>query len=199
MKIKNIVKALALTSFVSFAFISNANAAVISLVPNLIGYSPGDTITIGVGDTLSLTVRATEYPGGTSGGGVVVDYSAGTGFVSAATVTFPTEWNFIADSTIDNAGGTVTASTVGFPGATTATFDLAIITFTANAVGSFYMGLSELASNPFFLSDGTTLAMPTFNGANVSVVPIPPAIWLLGSGLVGLIGMARRKRNQITS
>jgi len=27
-----------------------------------------------------------------------------------------------------------------------------------------------------------------------SVVPIPPALWLFGSGLLGLIGMARRKR-----
>lgn len=29
---------------------------------------------------------------------------------------------------------------------------------------------------------------------SVSAVPIPPAIWLFGSGLIGLIGMARRKK-----
>ena len=27
----------------------------------------------------------------------------------------------------------------------------------------------------------------------VSAVPVPPAVWLFGSGLVGLIGVARRK------
>jgi hypothetical protein len=28
----------------------------------------------------------------------------------------------------------------------------------------------------------------------VSAVPIPPAVWLFGSGLLGLVGMARRKK-----
>ena len=27
------------------------------------------------------------------------------------------------------------------------------------------------------------------------VVPIPPALWLFGSGLLGLVGMARRSKN----
>lgn len=31
--------------------------------------------------------------------------------------------------------------------------------------------------------------------ADFSVVPIPPAVWLFGSGLLGLVGMARRKRS----
>ena len=30
--------------------------------------------------------------------------------------------------------------------------------------------------------------------AEVSAVPIPPALWLFGSGLLGLVGMARRKK-----
>ncbi|HIB83546.1 MAG TPA: VPLPA-CTERM sorting domain-containing protein, partial [Chromatiaceae bacterium] len=28
---------------------------------------------------------------------------------------------------------------------------------------------------------------------NVSDVPVPAAVWLFGSGLIGLVGMARRK------
>ena len=32
-----------------------------------------------------------------------------------------------------------------------------------------------------------------FAGTNASVVPIPSAVWLFGSGLIGLIGVARRK------
>jgi len=39
----------------------------------------------------------------------------------------------------------------------------------------------------------------TFSGdavlSSVTVVPIPQAVWLFGSGLIGLIGVARRKRN----
>lgn len=31
--------------------------------------------------------------------------------------------------------------------------------------------------------------------ANVSAVPVPAAVWLFGSGLIGLIGVARRKKS----
>lgn len=30
---------------------------------------------------------------------------------------------------------------------------------------------------------------------NVSAVPVPPAVWLFGTGLIGLIGVARRKKS----
>ena len=33
----------------------------------------------------------------------------------------------------------------------------------------------------------------TFNTTSISAVPVPPAIWLFGSGLLGLIGMAKRR------
>ncbi|MCP4042838.1 MAG: VPLPA-CTERM sorting domain-containing protein, partial [Gammaproteobacteria bacterium] len=29
---------------------------------------------------------------------------------------------------------------------------------------------------------------------DVSAVPVPAAVWLFGSGLIGLLGVARRKR-----
>jgi hypothetical protein len=33
-----------------------------------------------------------------------------------------------------------------------------------------------------------------FQGTVTSVVPVPPSVWLFGSGLLGLIGIARRKK-----
>jgi len=34
-----------------------------------------------------------------------------------------------------------------------------------------------------------------FNVSNVSPVPVPAAVWLMGSGLLGLVGVARRKKH----
>ena len=41
-----------------------------------------------------------------------------------------------------------------------------------------------------------TYSIPEFtqDSVSVSTVPIPAAVWLFGSGLLGLVGMARRKK-----
>ncbi|WP_415355328.1 VPLPA-CTERM sorting domain-containing protein [Halioglobus sp. Uisw_031] len=61
------------------------------------------------------------------------------------------------------------------------------------------------------LSGDTNYALRTafnYNGANevtaaattsVTVVPVPAAAWLFGSGLIGLISLARRKKHRIVS
>lgn len=54
----------------------------------------------------------------------------------------------------------------------------------------------------FFLygAQGTSMGSSYYHYAlavhdgNVGAVPIPPAIWLFGSGLLGLVGMTRRKK-----
>jgi hypothetical protein len=39
--------------------------------------------------------------------------------------------------------------------------------------------------------------MFTFTSNNVSAVPLPAAVWLLGSGLAGLVGVGRRRRSAV--
>ncbi len=40
----------------------------------------------------------------------------------------------------------------------------------------------------------TTLVGGTVNATMTPSVPVPPAVWLFGSGLLGLVGVARRKK-----
>ena len=43
-------------------------------------------------------------------------------------------------------------------------------------------------------TSGNLLGIPLHGVVEISQVPIPPAVWLFGSGLIGLIGVARRKK-----
>jgi hypothetical protein len=58
-------------------------------------------------------------------------------------------------------------------------------------------GLSSRGANIFATTGTFTLGTDgtlTFSGGSPPPVPIPAAIWLLGSGLLGLVGVSRRRR-----
>jgi hypothetical protein len=57
-----------------------------------------------------------------------------------------------------------------------------------NITYNFYDLNPDLAFNVLLTQDSDLRL--TFTNA----VPIPPALWLFGSGLLGLIGIARRKK-----
>ncbi len=75
-------------------------------------------------------------------------------------------------------------------------------------IQSEYWSATEYALNPDFTwtfimssgsqqsnnKDGSYNAWAVYDG-DVSAVPIPSAVWLFGSGLIGLIGIARRKKS----
>ena len=39
-----------------------------------------------------------------------------------------------------------------------------------------------------------SVCISMIGAANTSAIPVPAAVWLFGSGLMGLIALARRKR-----
>jgi hypothetical protein len=64
------------------------------------------------------------------------------------------------------------------------------VTATTDGVGNFTASWSALVvGGPF---NGVT-GNWTITGV-VSAVPVPAAAWLFGSGLLGLVGVARRRR-----
>jgi hypothetical protein len=68
----------------------------------------------------------------------------------------------------------------------------------ANFVGFFGLISDTAFTSLSFIDDGSagTTQSRRFaldNASTVSAVPVPAAVWLMGSGLVGLFGIARRK------
>jgi hypothetical protein len=65
--------------------------------------------------------------------------------------------------------------------------------FVANLGGT--IGGNPMIDGPFASSnanfDITTL---TLTGLTITAIPVPAAVWLFGSGLLGLVGVARRKK-----
>jgi hypothetical protein len=84
-----------------------------------------------------------------------------------------------AGGTYSNANGSIAGNKPHNPFIDqTATFTLALAGATSSTV----------------ISD-VIFSFGTQEGSNVAAVPIPAAVWLFGSGLVGLIGIARRRRS----
>jgi hypothetical protein len=82
--------------------------------------------------------------------------------------------------------------TVGFDTfATAPTGNMTIATINLTALME---GSSELVIlNSAFFDDGIDQLFPTLQPGVVNAVPVPAAVWLFGSGLLGLVGVARRK------
>lgn len=104
--------------------------------------------------------------------------------------------------TIDNTNSTLSNSVVGnVPFTTTASAPFSLndgfMVATYNADSSVFLNISDTLLN-LVQSDpsctGSCQAFSTGSWVRTSAVPVPAAVWLFGSGLLGLIGMARRKK-----
>ena len=68
------------------------------------------------------------------------------------------------------------------------------LSFTGMATGTSLLTMfdNDHPAGSWFANDGSPIIMD-YIGSSV-VIPIPAAVWLFGSGLLGLVGMARRKK-----
>ena len=159
-----------------------ALADTVDFNPNVTGVAPK----IFVGDMFSVDVVGdfTELAGG------VIDLGFDSAILQVDSVIIDPFWEFEPDPggpANGNVWPNIGFDTFGSPA--TGTFTIATINLTALALGS--SSLSVLAASEFF-STSDTLS-PTRIDGTVNVVPVPAAVWLFGSGLLGLVGVARKK------
>ena len=156
--------------------------------------------TVVSGTTFNISVVGRDFTAGTFGGGFSLAWDPGILTLDSYSRTFPGDLILGDPGTLDNVAGTLTGVGVeSLSGTAGPDFDIALLTFSALNVGisptdvsiGFFAG-----GQPRRWSDlnGVDTA-PTFVSGTVTVnpVPVPAAVWLFGSGLLGLIGVARRR------
>jgi hypothetical protein len=183
---------------------------------NTIQVNPG-SITVPNGSSFDLTVAGAGFTDFTSGGSFILDWDP-----TYLTLT-TSELELVGDGSFDPVSGTFDFGTIGLNGfdignvtvydlvsglieinvstgfgpAKTGDFDIAALSFLAISpittdavitVGGLLWN-DAITGNPL-------VNQPNFVGASVTIeaVPVPAAVWLFGSGLIGLVGVARRKQ-----
>ena len=182
--------------FVSLVAASVANAATVSVNP------ASQTVT--VGSSFSLTVSGSDFLDGAIAGGFLMSWDPTT--VQLDTTALDVlGGGYLGPSFTDLLGYTATANTLDVSAAVSlllppvgvggTAFDFITLNFTALAPLGSDINIGVGAGGPW--QDGLLQNVnPTYVGATVTVgaVPVPAAVWLFGSGLLGLVGVARRRQ-----
>ena len=114
---------------------------------------------------------------------IVISYTDGTNTTAEIDMSgWRVAWS--ADPSIDMGAGAPAAFTYDNT-AKTYSFDYTAVVPSGGFSGTQY----DLHLEGTFAGDITTIIQP-------SAIPVPAAVWLFGSGLLGLVGVARRKRQQ---
>jgi hypothetical protein len=182
---------LKLCLLICFCLISGfANAATITYTP----LNP----TVTLGDPVTLSIIGEDFTELTNGGNVDLSWDntiLTLDSISDVVITFP--GNFNGKSLTDSDTIHLSLGDIFGSGPFGPDFNIADILFTATGVGISPISFGTTLTN-WVVGDSSTLysPQPTFVGGNVTVnaVPIPGALWLLGSGLIGMVGIRRKLR-----
>ena len=183
-----------------------------TLLASAIALSMGSAVTV---QAATITITNMDFGGIYAASGTM--NSAGTGIMNSVDPFFYQPWTATQKNWFDTHSSTLTWSggtASGAFGAFTYTFHL---TGTQVAAGTFFdwSGNNGIPVLTIYsgcdtgVCSGASLGMatapfpgqqPGFNGTSADAfpvsgsVPVPAAVWLMGSGLLGLVGVARRRK-----
>jgi hypothetical protein len=114
-------------------------------------------------------------------------------FDGSATLTADLNWIDIA--TFGTAGslnttGTANLSNIAYSGGNG---DLLALVNLGGGINTASFQFTSPATLTDLFTTSTTVTSTSFSGS-ITAVPVPAAVWLFGSGLLGLVGIARRKK-----
>jgi hypothetical protein len=187
-----------LLGLVSLFMASAANAATISVNPAVTNVSVGDVFTLTVSGDFSAE-------GTTFGGGVILGWDTTKVQLNddLATTRAGIEADLIANNWIlPNAGNlTVTANSISvdvlnFFGQAPIfdIFSLDLVAVPPPSSGPITITASNLsAATGGWDNAAVDFVGATINVSDVATVPVPAAAWLFASGLLGMVGVARRR------
>jgi len=150
-----------------------------------------------VDQQFSLDIVATDFPS-TFGGSILINFDPD--MISVSNINMASPWEGFSILPSENSGiGTATlllqAPTMDWP---IGDFVFATVVFTALGEGTTELALSTYDQLPLSTSGPHGLTPIDFGtmstNVTVSAVPIPAAIWLLLSGIIGLFSVAHKKR-----
>lgn len=142
---------------------------------------------------------------GVVAGDINLGFSNGTGAATSITLTsFPGSFGALPEGNVATSWAGQVANSFTLVGGVITTYDFMAITGPAYSGTELCLNNSANSNNGFgrgcpsglsYLGDGSVHTSAwVFSGINVSSVPVPAAAWLLGSGLLGLVGVARKSK-----
>ena len=152
-----------------------------------VGFNPSPSI-VAPSETFNVDIVGigfTELSGG------VIDLGFDSTNVQINSVTIDPFFDFLPDGGGPAVGDIWSGIAFDVFANAPATGDFTIATINLTAIGSAASSLTILPTSAFFST--TAQLAPILTDGSISAVPVPAAVWLFGSGLLGLIGIARRK------
>jgi len=165
---------------------------------NSVGFAEPNPIETGGASTLTLNIVATSFTDTVDAGSFNFTWDPGVLAFTGGTITYPNADPFFSFFDDTNAATGVVEVFVGSLVSATGNFDIATINFNVVGGTGTTINFNESCLGCGWFGGGSQVPFVvdyTPGQVAVAAVPVPAAVWLMGSGLLGLVGIGRRTRS----